>query len=98
MDKAEISFQKALLLLDRGNVERGEECLRDAISLFQSTQNRVGLLQAQCCLGDLLVQLGREEEAIPLLKAVAEAEVDDDVVDYEIGRARELLVELAAGD
>ena len=74
MDKAEISFQKALLLLDRGKIERGEECLRDAISLFQSTQNRAGLLQAQCCLGDLLVQLGREEEALPLLKTVVEAD------------------------
>jgi hypothetical protein len=90
---AEQSFQKALLLLDGGDAVRGEQILREVVT---STEPERGVVyyQACCCLGDLLVMLGRNDEAVPLLERVAALEADDsldDVLDFEIQRARELL-------
>jgi hypothetical protein len=87
------SFQKALYLLDRGDVVRGELLLRDVV---RSTEPCGGALyyQACCCLGELLAELGRGAEAITLLERVAALEAEDlfdDTLSHEIQRARRLL-------
>jgi hypothetical protein len=87
------SFQKALLLLDRGDIVRGEQILREVIT--STEQNRDMLhYRACCCLGELLVELSRSEGAHPLLERVAALGADhvyDDVLDFEIQKARKLL-------
>ena len=90
---ADQSFQKALLLLDRGDLARGEELLRQVITSTEEA-DQVLHYRACYCLGELLTELGRGGEAIPLLERVAAVEADDitdDQLDYEIRRARELL-------
>ncbi len=92
-------FNKALLLLDRGQMERGEACLREAISLGESEPDELSLAGALCALGELLLMQERGEEAVPFLERVIGFERDDDLIDYEQSRARELLHEVTrAGD
>ena len=87
------SFQKALLLLDRGDLARGEHLLREVIT---SAGPDAGALyyRACCCLGELLTESNRRAEAAPLLEEVAALEtddLDDDVLSCEVERARRLL-------
>lgn len=90
----EQQFDKALLLLDRGEVDRGESILKEVISASQASGDEVLLVRARCCLGELLLELGRKNEAMPLLRSVANhvpsADLDD-VLDFEQQRARKLL-------
>lgn len=83
-------LQKALLLLDRGSAKRGEEELRRAISDAESESDLATLTTAACALGDLLVELGRFDEAKPALEqAVATGTATRQ--HHEVRRARELL-------
>jgi hypothetical protein len=87
------SFQKALFLLDAGNYVRGEQILREVIGSKEANGD-VLYYEACCCLGELLFELGRNVEGIPLLEEVAaleEGDLFDDVLDYQIQRARRLL-------
>lgn len=49
-------FQKALLLLDRGALERGEALLREVI--IEAQDDLVTLIQSLVCLGDFLGEAG----------------------------------------
>ncbi|GAB2645152.1 hypothetical protein ABI214_11525 [Prescottella soli] len=86
-----LRFQKALLQLDHGRVQRGEATLRE---LLDHEQPGVIRVRALVVYGDLLHQLGRADEAAALLEsAVREAAAldVDDLLDVELERARELL-------
>jgi hypothetical protein len=96
MGAAEAVFQKALLLLDRGESGRGEELLRNALGLAEQQRDGLTLVRALCCLGELLHDLGRDPDALPLLERVSAVEREDDLLDYEVNRAKELLAEIAA--
>jgi hypothetical protein len=85
------TFRKALSQLDHDQLEKGEASLRSAITEATAELDEVTRVGATTCLGDLLFELGRLEEARPLLEAIAAFERDDEVLDWEIQRARELL-------
>src|SRR5947209_6201180 len=84
-------FQKALFLLDGGEVERGEATLRDVLSAAAHAKDDALLATARCCLGELLVELNRWHEAIPLLKAVAALDEYDDLFAHDRRQAIQLL-------
>ena len=93
----ELQFQKALLLLDRGEVERGEVILREVVAATDTSTDEIVSVQSRCCLGQLLVDLERFEEARPLLEFVATHSVSPDlgdVLDFEQQTARDLLARL----
>jgi len=92
--KPALLLNKALLLLDRGLMEKGEQCLRNAIIASEADNDHLTLARSLCCLGDLLALQGRAREARPYLKRVIEFSRPDDVLDYEIKRAHELLEEI----
>nr|WP_132454852.1 hypothetical protein [Paraburkholderia sp. BL8N3] len=84
-------FQKALMLLDRGALDRGEEILRDVVVEAERESDPVALVQGLVCLGDLLFEVGRSSEARPFLKRALEETRDDDLLGHEFARAKELL-------
>ena len=89
-----LQFQKALLLLDQGDVGQGEIMLRDVLRIADQENDQILLTRTRCCLGELLLHLGRETEALPLLQAVVADSLDGDLgdlLDYERQRASELL-------
>lgn len=93
---ADALFQKALLLLDRGDLTRGEQSLRSALDAARESRDSVTMGRALCCLGDLLAQQGRDEEARGYLSAMLALPVTDDVLDFERREATRLLNELAS--
>ena len=97
MTTAASTFQKALLLLDRGQPARGEELLRASQEQAEQERDDLTLTRALCCLGDLLHELGRDAEAVPLLERVSAVQREDDLLNYEIQRAKELLAAISAG-
>ncbi len=84
-------FQKALMLLDRGLLDRGEEALRQVVVESEQQGDQVALVQGLVCLGDLMHETGRPSEARPLLERALRETRDDDLLAREFGRARELL-------
>ncbi|HBK47250.1 MAG TPA: hypothetical protein DDZ67_12630 [Xanthomonadaceae bacterium] len=84
---------KALLLLDRGDVEGAQASLRSAIDLADTDGSPVILVRALVILGDSLHAEGHVEEGRVLLKRALTIDLGDreEVVDYELQRARELL-------
>lgn len=88
---ANLTFQKALLQLDRGLLEAGEKNLLKAINEAEKESDSRTLIGALCCLGDFLVSEGRDAEAVSSLRRVLAFEREDDLFDYEQGRAQELL-------
>jgi hypothetical protein len=89
--KARMKLQKALLLLDRMRYAEAEECLVEAMTTAEEEQDMVSLGTAMCSLGELMHSQQRDTEAAPLLERVAGIVRDDDLLGYEIRRARELL-------
>ena len=53
-------FNKALYLLDNGDYEKGELCLREAISECKEPFESI---QIRCCFAELLMELERYGEA-----------------------------------
>ena len=84
-------FQKALMLLDRGVVDRGEATLREAVTASESEGDVIVLVQVLVCLGDFLYESGRLSEARPLLERALQEKRDDDLLAQEFERAEELL-------
>ena len=94
---AQLMFQKSLLLLDGGRLAEGEDCLRNTISQAEQENSHKDLVPALVCLGDLLHELNRDAEAKALLERALSIEHDpglDDILDYELNRARELLQQI----
>jgi hypothetical protein len=93
----ELQFQKAMFLLDRGEVEQGESILREVMAAADASNDEILSVQSRCCLGELLYELGRINEAKALLEFVANHPVSpglDDVLDVEQRTARELLARM----
>lgn len=88
---AQRHLDRARELLDRGRPELAESALSDAIDSAVAAQNLVLLTRARMALGELLVQEGREEEALPFLQAVVRTELADGSVDAEVKAAARLL-------
>ena len=84
-------IQRARELLARGQEELAEASLSDAIDAAVAAEDLVLLTQARMALGELLVEQGRHEEAIPFLQAVVRTERADGSVDLEVKRAAHLL-------
>ena len=84
---------KALVLLDRGEGERAEAVLEDAIRAGETEGDDVSLGTALCVLGDWLIQRGARSKGEPYLRRLLAIAREDDVLDREYARARELLGE-----
>ena len=54
-------FNNALYLLDKGEYDKGEQCLCDAIA---ECENTFELIQMKCCYAELLMELERYSEAM----------------------------------
>ncbi|QOV90160.1 hypothetical protein [Humisphaera borealis] len=91
MPRDDQHFQKALYLLDRGEVERGEALLRQVLDAAERAEDLALQSTAQLCLGKLLVELDRVPEAVAHLKRVAALDEYDDLVAHERRKAIELL-------
>ncbi len=68
---------------------------REALALSAAEHDEVTEAQAACCLGDLLFEQGRYAEARPFLERVIGSIRVDDVLAFEVRRARELLTRLS---
>lgn len=91
---AATSFRKALMQLDYGKQDEAIGNLRTAIDEASNENDDVTKYGAMCCLGDVLVERGEINDARPLLEEVAALVRNDDVLDNEQERARELLGQL----
>jgi ParB-like chromosome segregation protein Spo0J len=89
--KALEHMQRARELLSRGQDELAESSLSDAIDAAIAAENLVLLTQARMALGELMLEQGRQEEALPFLLAVVRTEIADGSVDLEVKRAAHLL-------
>ncbi len=63
LEKQDVLFRKAVLLLDKGEPDRAEELLRSVIDLAEEHENTVTEVQARSCYGEWLLHTGRSEEA-----------------------------------
>lgn len=84
-------FQKALMFLDRGAIDRGEATLRQVIVDAAHENDQVALVQGLVCLGDLLYEIARSTEARPFLEQALKETRNDDLLAREFARATELL-------
>ncbi len=88
---AQRHLERARELLERGRPELAESALSDAIDSAVAAEDLVLLTRARMALGELLVQEGREEEALPFLQAVVRTEIADGSVDAEVKLAAQVL-------
>ncbi|HCC5837548.1 hypothetical protein [Citrobacter farmeri] len=87
-----LEFQKALLLLDHGKLDKGREILEFIIANAEKNNDIIMLVKSLVCLGDLFMELGKSEDAKLILnKALIYNKRGDDVLAYEFNRAIELL-------
>jgi hypothetical protein len=94
---ARLLLTKALRLLDRGELTRGEAALRQAATTTTTTDS-VTAVVALCCLGELLIQRHRPAEAADALRSCLAVPLPEDLHDAcagERARARQLLAGLA---
>ncbi|MEM1095773.1 MAG: hypothetical protein AAGJ10_14330 [Bacteroidota bacterium] len=77
-------------MLDRKSIERGEELVQASIALAEEESDKATFAAASCCLGELLLQLGKQEEATVFLQDVVSMDSQDGLCSYEIAKAGEL--------
>jgi hypothetical protein len=94
---ADQRLQKALLLLDRGDVLRGEEELRGASAAADKEQDGRTSTVARCALGALLVELGRSTEAAVVLEAAIRVAATTEGVGSYAKEARDRLKHIRNG-
>ncbi len=93
---AEQLIHKATLVLDlRGDTEKAEDCLRQALRQAEEKGPTRVAVQAAVFLGELLIELDRGDEGRPLLERALELgatpDFEPDLTEQELTRARELL-------
>jgi hypothetical protein len=88
---AKAIFNKALLMLDQGELARGEKLLREAVHNSEISGDIYTKGRATCCLGDLLHQLGNIGESEAYLTAFLGSDRHDDVLDVERAHSEEIL-------
>ncbi len=88
-------FSDALQLLEAGSIHHGEDKLRSALSVAEREGKRLVVGGALYCLGGLLVDQQRTQEAVPLLEQLAAME-HENALTLEVDRAHELLVNVSA--
>jgi hypothetical protein len=91
MARPDQQFHKALFLLDRGDIRRGEALLREALAAAEREGDLSLSASARCCLGELLIRTGRRLEAEGVLAPLAALDEHDDQFSEERRRALELL-------
>jgi thioredoxin-like negative regulator of GroEL len=91
MHRSDLQFQKALHLLDRGDLARGETILRETLSAAEQEGDRSLVASIRCCLGELLIETDRSAEAAMVIRPVAALDEYDDLVAHERRQAIELL-------
>ena len=84
-------FSKVLMLLDRGQIERGEQLLRGVIEEAETENDQITLIRGLVVLGELLCEVGRSTDATPFLQRATSLEGEDDMVAVELERAKKLL-------
>ncbi|KRG67260.1 hypothetical protein ABB27_10395 [Stenotrophomonas terrae] len=87
------NVNKALILLDRGDVERAKECLQKAISEARERSDSVGEVRASVILADVLIDTGAVG-SYELLEHAMRIELDDEereVLGVELSRAAEIM-------
>lgn len=89
--KVQFEFQKALLLLDRGELDRGREGLERVVARAELEGDIATLLPSLVCLGDLLVQSGSSREAEEVLTKALSFGSEREHWGYELDRAQQLL-------
>jgi len=87
-------FNKALRILDLGQIEKAELILNEIIIEAREKTDNLFLIRANCVLGELLSSMGRTAEAKSCLSEVITTPYDDDVVDYERTLAHKILKKL----
>ncbi len=60
-------FNHALYLLDKGEYDKAEVCLRDAIG---ESENEFEQIQIRCCYAELLMELERYSEALEMAEYI----------------------------
>src|SRR4051812_30068021 len=83
MPRSDLQFQKALHLLDRGDLARGETILRQTLTAAEDDGDRSLVASVRCCLGELLIETDRAGEAATVLRPVAALDEYDDLVAHE---------------
>ena len=58
----ELQFQKAMFLLDRGEIERGESLLREIVAVADGSNDEILSVRGRCCLGELLAETDSSTE------------------------------------
>lgn len=86
-------LNKALFLLVRGDLERGESVLREALAAAEGERDEVSPGTTLCVLGEYLLEHGEREEGSAFLRRLVAIPREDDVLGFEQRRARELLAE-----
>lgn len=98
----QLLYSASLLLEEEGDTEGAMDALHEAITLAEVAKYPLQLLRARMFLGELLLELGRDDEACAEFDAVlrlAPAFADDPgAVDQEIAAAKEHLAQLTDGD
>ncbi len=92
--KAELDFQKALLLLDRGEIEEGRQKLEKVISQSATENDTITMVKSLVCFGELLFELGMLTEAASAINKALTFKEDNELLAYEFNRATDLLSEI----
>ena len=97
MDK-QSTFYKALRLLDKGDVDRAIELLKELYAASVKESDTMYIIQTSCVLGEYYLSENQTDVGRGYLKKVIDcSEADEDIrdiLDYEISRAEELLNEI----
>lgn len=89
-----MKFQKALLLLDKGEAGRAEKLLAEVVCEAEGEGDKIALVQGLVCLGELLHLGGRNDEALPLLRRASTMRRDDDLLAEEFDIADDIVKEV----
>lgn len=98
----QLIYQASLMLDETGDAEAAMSALREAIALSELAQHHLSLLRARTLLGELFLELGRDEEAgseFARVLAIASNFPDDPtLIDQEVATATGHLSRLTGRD